>query len=309
MKFLAVLLYLSISITTTLNAQEPLRQQLKREVAITIDDLPVASTISLSDDEYLQLTNQLVSSISRLEIPAYGFVIGNKLPTQGLDKLKIWLDAGLKLGNHTFSHPDLNVLDADEFNGNIVAGEGGVKKLLADRNLELNYFRFPMLHRGNSAEKKRKVASFLEEKSYTIAPVSIDNQEWVFASAYDKALSRNDNEMMQRIGSAYVTYMESVFEFFEINSSKIVGYEPKQILLIHANALNTNYLDELANMLKARGYSFITLDDAMTDPFYSMPETYTGGRGLSWLHRIASSQGVDLDSEPRDPQWLSDIYP
>ncbi|MDG2141399.1 MAG: hypothetical protein P8K27_07870 [Gammaproteobacteria bacterium] len=115
--------------------------------------------------------------------------------------------------------------------------------------------------------------------------------------------------MMSRIGMAYVEYMESVFEFFEVNSQEILGYEPKQILLIHANALNASYLDELAGMLEAKGYSFITLDLAMTDPFYSMSENYSGGRGISGLHRVAFSQGRNIGSEPRDPEWLSNIYP
>lgn len=112
---------------------------------------------------------------------------------------------------------------------------------------------------------------------------------------------------MEEIGRAYVDYMENVFEFFENWSVEVLGYEPKQILLIHANALNTEYLDELAQMLLARNYAFISLDEAMTDPAYSLPESYVGPRGLSWLHRIAVTKGMQIQEEPREPQWLYDL--
>lgn len=281
----------------------------KRAVAITIDDLPVASTVQLDDAGYLNLTHDLVNNITTLGIPAYGFVIAGKLSSQGADKLNIWLDAGLELGNHSFSHTSLNNVGPDRFIESIVAGEQGVKNLLSARNMEMRYFRYPMLHRGTDTESVDSVTKFLLQSGYTTAPVSIDNQEWVFSRAYDQANAKNDTEMMKKIGDAYVAYMESVFEFFETNSVDLLGYEPKQILLIHANALNASYLDELAQMLESRHYNFITLDEAMTDPFYSMPQNYLGGRGLSWLHRVAFSQGKELRSEPRDPQWLSNIYP
>lgn len=279
-----------------------------RMVAFTIDDLPVASTVPLTRAGYRGLSERLVSGLTELEIPAYGFVVESKLVNQGRDNLNLWLDAGFGLGNHTFSHPSLNAVGPERFTADILAGEKETRALLAARDQKLRYFRFPMLQRGNSLQAKNAVADFLESNGYTIAPVSIDNQEWVFAGAYDKALARQDSEMMERIGDAYVDYMETVFEFFEENSLALLGYEPKQILLIHANALNADYIDELAAMLKARNYSFISLEEAMKDPFYALSETYTGGRGLSWLHRVTYSQGKKLGSEPRDPKWLSEIY-
>jgi hypothetical protein len=61
-------------------------------------------------------------------------------------------------------------------------------------------------------------------------------------------------------------------------------------------------------MMKKRGYEFVTLDEALADPAYRRPDEYVGPRGLSWIHRWAVTQGMELKEEPREPAWLADLY-
>ena len=112
---------------------------------------------------------------------------------------------------------------------------------------------------------------------------------------------------MKHIGAAYVPYMEEKFAYYEKQSRDLFGYEIKQTLLLHANSLNGDYFDEIADMLAKRGYACISLEEALRDKAYRSEDTYTGPAGISWLQRWAMAQGKQSDffqGEPRTPEFV-----
>lgn len=70
---------------------------------------------------------------------------------------------------------------------------------------------------------------------------------------------------MRRVGAAYLLYTERAFEYSERLSTELFQREINQIVLLHANALNADYFDEVAQLMKRRGYSFISLEAALQD--------------------------------------------
>jgi peptidoglycan/xylan/chitin deacetylase (PgdA/CDA1 family) len=268
----------------------------RRTVAVTFDDLPV---VSLRRDLTTQttITRNLLHAIKSHQVPAIGFVNENKLLTNGkrdegrVALLRMWLDANLELGNHTFSHPDLHRTPLDTFKQDVIRGEEVTRRLLKAKGRSLRYFRHPFLHAGNNLGTKRKFEKFLAGRGYRIAPVTIDNSEWVYANVYEKALVRGDKQTAKRIAEAYIPHMEKKFAYFEQQSMALFGYEMKQVLLLHANALNADHFDRLARMIKKRGYEFISLDEALTDKAYTSRDTYTGPAGITWIHRWAITAG------------------
>lgn len=283
-----------------------------RRMAVTMDDLPIVTLIS---DEQVRagLVMDLLESTWRLRIPVTGFVNEGKLKIDGKESqqrvgyLRQWIAAGLDLGNHTFSHVDLHQVTADEFERDILNGETITRGLLQKTDRPLRYFRHPYLHTGTSKEVRDRVDSFLKARGYIVAPVTIDNSDYVFAAAYDRAVLRQDSNEQRRIIEAYLKYMEAVFSYYEKQSLAIVGREIPQTLLLHANALNGRAFDSLAIMLRGRGYRFIPLGEALEDPAYRMPDTYYGPAGISWLHRWAMTKGMDkgvFAGEPVVPAWI-----
>ncbi len=59
--------------------------------------------------------------------------------------------------------------------------------------------------------------------------------------------------------------MNSVLDFYEKQSKSLLGYELKQILLVHANTINANHFEAMLQMMKKRGYQFISLEEALRD--------------------------------------------
>lgn len=275
------------------SAQEPAAE---RTMAVTFDDLP-ANTLTQTRSAQREILGGLIAALRRTGIPSIGFVNEVKLYDGGtLDPgrvalLQEWLDAGYELGNHTFSHPDLHDTPVEEYQDNIRRGEVVTRPLVEDAGRQIRYFRHPMLHTGRSGEVKAQVLSTLDSLGYRVAPVTIDNQEWVYARAYENAVLAGDSTLAARIRDSYLDYMDQIVRYYEDQSRALLGYELPQVLLLHANRLALESVGPLIETWRARGYRFITLDQALADSAYGTPDEYQGPSGITWLHRWALTQG------------------
>ncbi|HUP90562.1 MAG TPA: polysaccharide deacetylase family protein, partial [Longimicrobiales bacterium] len=225
--------------------------QLQRTVAVTIDDLPIISEVrTAANDDYI--TRNLLKTLQADKIPAIGFVNEGKMfghPNR-TEILKRWLDARMDLGNHSYSHHDLNTTPLDEFQRDVLNGERITSRLLKERGRKIRYFRHPFLHSGADLKKKRAFESWLHAHGYEVAPVTIDNMDFIYARAYERAKLSGKLERASEIGRQYVAYMDRIFAFYEDQSRKILKREPAQTLLLHASLLNADYMDELVAMMK-----------------------------------------------------------
>ena len=281
----------------------------RREVAVTFDDLP---TPYGGLEEMRRVTARLLESVKRNGVPAVGFVNERKLLVRGemdarTELLRAWLDAGLELGNHTFSHINLQKAPLEDYKDDVARGETVTRLLLAERGMKLRYFRHPFLFTGATPEYKRGLAEFLAGRGYTVAPVTVDNGDYIFAKVYSEARKRGDAGTAGRVADAYVPYMESVFGHFERLSAETFGREVRQTLLLHANEINADRFDELAAMLKRRGYAFVTLEEALKDPAYAEPDALYKN-GISWLHRWRMAKGLPTRWEPEAPKFVDELY-
>jgi peptidoglycan/xylan/chitin deacetylase (PgdA/CDA1 family) len=290
-----------------------------RSVAVTFDDLPGAPAALVSNDlkSLRDNTQKLLAAVAAHRVPAVGFVNEGKLSVEGEQPgdmearkavLKMWVDAGLELGNHSYSHWDLNTTPLAEFQDDVVRGEPVTRSLLEEKGMKLRYFRHPFLHVGLDIEKRRAFESFLADRGYTVAPVTIDNDEYIYAAVYADALRRGDRAAASAVGDDYLRYMETVFAFIEDVSRRLLDREVRQVLLLHANTLNADYFGRLAESMTARRYSFVTLEEALKDDAYRRPDTYVGRWGLSWLHHWELTEGRKRSPSPDPSGWVAKAY-
>lgn len=277
-----------------------------REVAITIDDLPRGGDSGCEAAPLLAMTKKLLAPFRENRIPLTGFVVGSRCPQVQAQALKLWIDAGAELGNHTFNHVALNETPADEYIAGIRRAEDPIAKVTG---VKPRYFRYPFLQEGATAESRQAVIDYLSSHGYRNAPVTLDDSDYMFARVYAVALEKGDHALAQKVADAYVPYMDSIFAFFEQRSIAVTGHEVRQILLIHASQLNADMMPRLLAMIKARGYQFVSLDRALADEAYKMPDLYVGRGGFSWIHRWAKSAGMDFHTgEPDEPKWITDAW-
>src|SRR6202022_2842648 len=232
-----------------IQAQNP-----QREIAITIDDLPAADAAHMAGTEITAMTTKLLGTLRDQKVPAVGFVNERKLFKFGevderIKALNMWLDYGFELGNHTFSHASLNQVGLKEWEEDVVRGETVTRLLQAQHNMKMRYLRHPFLDTGRDLQTRREAEAFLVARNYRIAPVTMDAWDWMFASVYEDARTRGDAASQQQLVAAYLAHNTAVFEYCEKLSRGLVGYEPKQKLLLHGNWLEAAHIGELLELL------------------------------------------------------------
>ncbi len=292
---MSVAAYLSFLLILTANGL------LAREVAITIDDLPRGGDLHTTPEADRVMTVKLLAPFQHDHIPLSGFVNECHHTDELQSLLALWVAAGADLGNHTCSHLDLNSTSAAEYEADIVKGEPVTTATLGHRPV---YFRYPFLHAGKDPGTKQAIQQFLAAHGYRNAPVTLDDSDYMFAVVYAKALVAGDTEKAKHVRDVYLAYMDSIFEFFEGRSIEVTGHEIRQILLIHASQLNADAMPDLLEMMRRRGYKFVTLTHALEDPAYSLTETYVGKGGFSWIHRWSMAKGMKPKGEPDEPEWI-----
>ena len=104
----------------------------------------------------------------------------------------------------------------------------------------------------------------------------------------------------------YLSYTTTVFDYYEKFSKELLGYEPRQILLLHGNWLEADHIGELLDLLRKRGYQFVTLERALDDQAYGLSNTYVGEEGEGWIDQWAITMGKIPQNTPVFPQWVID---
>lgn len=260
-------------------------------------------------DSVVAATDRLLATMIGWRVPAVGFVIEGRAerrdrPEHRAHLLDRWLAAGVEVGNHTYGHRSAHAIPQVAFLAEIVRGERLIGRLSRQYGRPLRYFRHPYLHLGPDTAYRDGVARFLTSRGYRVAPVTIETSDYIFSNAYAAALRRGDARFQQRVVDAYLTYLAHAAEFFEEFSRDLIGYEPPQVVLLHANRLNADQLGRVLELFRARGYRFVTLDEALRDPAYSLPDGYRGLQGATWTHRWAAGLGRKPRTQPEPPAWV-----
>lgn len=293
--------------------------EVDRRIAVTIDDLPWARVDEIVPADLQARHAALMAQLRQAHVPVVGFVNESKLEVDGqvqparVQMLRDWLDAGYVLGNHTYSHMDLNAKGVAAFQQDFLRGETVLRPLLAERGQVPQWMRHPYLRAGRTAEERMQMDAFFKQHGYRVAPVTVDNGEWVWAFAYANVMNEQPDSAareatLAQLRKGYVPYMLNKLDYYEQQSQALLGYALPQVWLMHANELNAATFAELVAATKRRGYRFVSLDEAMRDLAYARgAEGYNGRYGPSWLHRWAMAEKKPKDfyaGEPVVPKWV-----
>lgn len=257
-------------------------------VAITFDDLPVFGPF-YTPARGGEITTRLLEGLKRNHLGAIGFVneiqLDNEYRDSRIALLKRWIDAGLDLGNHSYSHLSLTHTAVDTYIADVARGETVTKTLLVARGRKEVWFRYPYLETGTTHADRQKFEGWLADHGYRVAPVSMENSDWEFAEPYADALARGDRAEAHHIYTAYLAFTAQVVPWYRMASRQLLGHEPAFVMLLHASQLNADSIDQLAGILSKNGLKSVSLKQAMKDPAYRIADTYVGPDGDEWLTR------------------------
>ena len=273
-------------------AVSPAVGQTRGEVAITVDDLPVHGDLPANTTR-AEIAKKFVETFKAKGVPGvYGFVnaknIGANGDTEKDSVLKIWVDAGFPLGNHTFSHIDLNTASVQAFEDEIVANESVLQGLMGGR--DWHWLRYPYLHEGDTLEKRHAVRKYLADHGYKIAQVTLDFGDYAWNNPYARCVAKQDTQAIEWLKSSYLETAKNDIALDRKLSVMLFGRDIKYVLLMHIGALDSILLPDLLDLFKKEGFDFVTLEEAEKDPAYQSDPDAALLHGGTFLEQLTEAK-------------------
>ena len=282
-------LYLPIVILFMIS---PALGQQRGEVAVTVDDLPVHGDLP-SNTTRAEIAKKMIEAFKAKGVPGvYGFVNAKNIGTNGdVEKdsvLKIWADSGFPLGNHTFSHIDLNTASVQAFEDEIVANETFLQGLMGGR--DWHWLRYPYLHEGDTLEKRHAIRKYLAEHGYKIAQVTLDFGDYAWNNPYARCVAKQDTQSLEWLKSSYLNTAKEDIALDRKLSAMLFGRDIKYVLLLHIGALDSIMLPDLLDLFKKQGFDFIALEEAQKDPAYQSDADAALLHGGTFLEQLTEAK-------------------
>ena len=266
-------------------------------VAITVDDLPTHGDPFPGIDRDA-ISRAILAALANNNVKgAWGFT-NEAWDEKEMDILREWLSAGYPLGNHTFSHLDLDNVDVHTYTSDIAHQDlilgslASFSPLIAKRKM----FRYPFLAEGSSLTKRNEVRRYLFSKGYLVAEVTTDYLDWTWTDAYRRCLIHHDQRSIEwlraHVNDAADRYLSLSVEM----AKKLFHRDIDQILLIHIGAFDALTLDGMLREWRSKGVKLIPLEEALKDPVYKLNPNLPNEGGLSFLEQIAEAR--DFDTRP-----------
>lgn len=246
-----------------------------KEVSLTFDDAPMADSSLYSGDERTRI---LIDVLKKHRIQTVFFSIsGNLEKSNGLERMKRYVDAGHLIANHTHTHPNYNQLSFKDYAENFDKADSALRGFKTFRP----WFRFPMLKHGETIEKRDQMRNHLRIKKYLNGYVTLDIQDWFMASLLSEGVKANKKVNQNNMCNAYAELISETMEFYEKKAVEILKKSPKHMLLLHENDLAALCVTTLIQKITSLGWKIISPDEAMTDEIYKRdPHTLFNDNGL-----------------------------
>ncbi|HEY4354425.1 MAG TPA: polysaccharide deacetylase family protein [Acidobacteriaceae bacterium] len=275
-------------------------------VAFTFDDLPAHGPLPPGTARP-DVVKSILATLKREEMPpVYGFVNGfrvQRYPYQ-IHILQAWHAAGEPLGNHTWSHPELDKLSAKKYEANIARNEAMLRHV--DPDGDWHWFRYPFLEEGNTVAKREQVRTWLHLHGYRIAEVSMDFQDYLWNDVYARCAAKQDDKAIAALHDSYLASADESIGVYRGLAQKLYGRDIPYVLLMHVGAFDAKMLPELIALFRARGFTFTTLEQAISDPAYKFDPSVPAAGGTTFNEYVATFRKVDAPGVT-DPSAKLDV--
>jgi peptidoglycan/xylan/chitin deacetylase (PgdA/CDA1 family) len=224
----------------------------RKTIAITIDDLPFVG-------EYRNFhLKMIMDTLVQQQVPATGFIIASEVRKDNWAMLHQFKDAGFGLGNHTFSHANLNRMSTKDYMLEIKKADSLLVPVLTNPK----YFRYPYLAMSTGT-KRDDILCYLAKKHYEVAQITVDSKDFSFNQRLLSVPELQRRDYLNELKPFYLDFIWQQTQQAERRNPSHQTAASSQILLIHANLLNAYTLGDIITLYKDQGYDFVTLQEAL----------------------------------------------
>lgn len=265
-------------------------------IAITFDDLPAHSALPPGETR-LEVASKIIAALKHADVPpTYGFVNGLRIEEQPADAavLQAWRAAGYPLGNHAWSHMNLNQHALEEFEGDVNRNEPLLSERMKDKDKDWRWFRFPFLAEGDTPEKNTGIRAFLAQRGYKIAAVTMSFGDYQWNEPYARCRAKGEEKAITLLENSYLAAADDSIGYSRSLSHTLYGRDIPYVLLMHIGAFDAEMLPRLLDLYRSRGFGFVTLEEAESDEFYRVDTDPRQPPGASSLEAVMAERHLAL---------------
>lgn len=270
-----------------------------QQIAFTWDDLPAHSAMPQGETR-VDIGRKLIAAMKSEHMPPiYGFVNAVQLdrePTSA-PMLKEWRDAGFLLGNHTWSHMNLNTNSVADWEADLLKDEPVLQQYA--EGSDWHWLRFPFLAEGASAEAQTEARNFLAAHGYKIAAVTMSFGDYMWNEPYARCVAKNDAASIEKLESSFLEAAAADADYRRAMAKALYKEDIPYVLLMHVGAFDARMLPRLLKLYREKGFSFITLEEAEKHPFYKSEVNPTLPRQAGNLEGTMRERGLALPAAPK----------
>ncbi|MFL6734499.1 MAG: polysaccharide deacetylase family protein [Sphingomicrobium sp.] len=271
------------------------------KLAITIDDIPVHGPMPAGMTA-MDVNREMIAALKAGGVPGVSAYINGtwtERDPQTMAAVQAWQQAGMQLGNHTWSHLNLNDLSVEDYKKEIVRNEPLLAKV-ADGE-DWHWFRYPFLAEGDDPAKRTAIRQFLKERGYKIAGVTMSFSDWQFTAAYARC---KDSGNAAAIGEMEALYLQAVRDNLEYSrglTTKVYGEQIPLVLLMHVGAMSAHMMPKVIEIYRSAGYRFVSIAEAQAHSAYAEDVDPALPPRSGSLESLPAAKGIHLPS-PADNQ-------
>ena len=256
-------------------------------LALTFDDGPNrVETPRLSPEARNQA---LLKTLREEKVQAVIFangIDGGDTPV-GRAALAAWGREGHLVGNHTYSHLQLNRKDLDSFKADFLRCDTMIQSLPG----YIRLFRFPYLKEGDTTAKRDGMRKILADSGYRNAQVTIPTFDWLIDEHLRTRLGMQPGANLDPYRTFYLEHVLEAADQARTLGLKLTGREVRHTLLLHHCLLNALFLGDLIHALRRNGWTLISPMEAYSDPLFGQaPRSLNSGTSL--LQALAAERGL-----------------
>ena len=271
------------------------------KIAVTFDDLPAHGPLPPGTTR-VEIASKIIAALRAAHVPpTYGFVNGSLIDQHPEDVavLKTWIGAGQPLGNHTWTHINLNQHTLEEFQADAERNEPTISKWM--KNRDWHWFRFPYLAEGDTPEKRAGIRDFLRQHGYKIAGVTMSFGDYQWTDPYARCKAKGDEQAITLLKSSFLTAVDKSVDYYRGLSYALYGRDIPYVLLMHIGALDAEMMPQLLDLYRSRGFEFVSLKDAESDEFYNQDTNLALPPGADNLEGVAAERHLSLPPHAKPP--------
>jgi peptidoglycan/xylan/chitin deacetylase (PgdA/CDA1 family) len=258
---------------------------LAQQIALTIDDAPCFHSELYQATERSQLLLQHLNEANVSQVAF--FVIGKCAASRrGLQRVRMYAEAGHLIANHSYHHWDFDNVKATKYTQDILKAE----RVIRDIPNFTKWYRSPMLHEGDTREKRDHLRAFLTQHGYINGYATIDNWEFYIDHLLQKGLKKGRQFNKENLRELYLDHMWNAVQFYDGVAQQFFSRPVKHTLLLHDFDITTMFIKDLVEFLREKGWTIISPEEAYTDTLLSTaPDVLLNNQGR--VMAIAKSKG------------------